>query len=97
MNRAGALLFFNDRNGFINYSAYGLPMEVRNIVEDKEGRMWVGTMDGLISFDGNFSNVSDIKFEAYRGRMRRLMLIVMYANYIKTVRILYGPVSLVED
>lgn len=33
--------------------------------------MWVGTMDGLISFDGNFSNVSDIKFEAYRGRMRR--------------------------
>ncbi len=69
--QGGSITFFNDRNGFINYSAYGLPMEVRNIVEDKEGRMWVGTMDGLISFDGNFSNVSDIKFEAYRGRMRR--------------------------
>lgn len=71
LNEQGeAVTFFNDRNGFVDYSAYGLPMEVRNIVEDNAGRMWVGTMDGLISFDGNFNNVSEIKFETYRGRIR---------------------------
>jgi len=41
-------------------------MEVRNIVEDKNGRIWVGTSDGLMSFDGNFSNPDNIEFEIYR-------------------------------
>lgn len=66
----GTVTFFNERNGFINNSAYGLPMEVRNIVEDREGRIWVGTVDGLLSFDGNFRHVSEVQFETYRSRIR---------------------------
>lgn len=41
-------------------------MEVRNMVEDEEGRIWVGTMDGLMSFDSNFSAPDEIVFETYR-------------------------------
>ena len=39
----------------IRDSAYGLYMEVRTMTEDEDGRIWVGTMDGLMSFDGHFT------------------------------------------
>jgi signal transduction histidine kinase/DNA-binding response OmpR family regulator len=43
-------------------------MEVRNMVEDKSGRIWVGTMDGLMSFDSNFDKPEQIKFEIYHKK-----------------------------
>ncbi len=61
------VIFNNKFNSFDNYPKYGLYMEVRNITEDKDGRIWVGTSDGLISFDGNFKNPKEIDFEIYRN------------------------------
>ena len=45
----GEVTFKNKYNGFKNHPTYGLYMEVRNMIEDNDGRMWVGTMDGLMS------------------------------------------------
>ncbi len=67
----GKVSFQNINNGFKNYPGYGLYMEVRNILEDEKGRIWVGTMDGLMSFDSNFDTVDQIKFETYRQKNRR--------------------------
>lgn len=61
----GRLTFYNKQNGFRHYPAYGLYTEVRNIVEDRHGRLWVGTMDGLMSFDSRFKQPSDIRFKTY--------------------------------
>jgi signal transduction histidine kinase/DNA-binding response OmpR family regulator/ligand-binding sensor domain-containing protein len=63
----GQMSFLNSYNSFANYPKYGQYMEVRNITEDREGRFWVGTSDGLMSFDGNFSQPSKIKFEIFRN------------------------------
>ncbi len=63
----GKYVFLNNYNCFVNYPKYGQYMEVRNITEDKNGRMWVGTSDGLMSFDGNFKQPSKINFEIYRN------------------------------
>ena len=41
-------------------------MEVRTMTEDEDGRIWVGTMDGLMSFDGHFTTPEQIQFETYR-------------------------------
>lgn len=62
----GQVTFINKYNGLIQYPPYGLYMEVRNITEDNDGRIWVGTMDGLMSFDSNFKTPAEIKFETYR-------------------------------
>lgn len=62
------VIFRHKRNGFKHYPHYELYTDVRSIAEDRDGRMWVGTTDGLMSFDGNFKNSSDIKFETYRER-----------------------------
>lgn len=62
------VIFRHKRNGFKHYPHYELYTDVRSIAEDRNGRMWVGTTDGLMSFDGNFKNSSDIKFETYRER-----------------------------
>ena len=59
--------FKNKFNSFENYPKYGLYMEVRNITEDKSGRIWVGTSDGLMSFDSHFKNPAKINFEIYRN------------------------------
>ncbi len=67
----GKVIFRNIHNGFKNYPAYGLYMEVRNIIEDEDGRIWVGTMDGLMSFDNNFDAVEHIQFEIYRQKGKR--------------------------
>lgn len=68
----GKVRFKNKFNSFRNYPKFGLYMEVRNITEDRNGRIWVGTSDGLMSFDGNFKNPDDIKFEIYRNDKRIL-------------------------
>lgn len=65
----GKIEFKNKFNSFENYPKYGLYMEVRNITEDKDGRIWVGTSDGLMSFDSNFKNPERIGFEIYRNEM----------------------------
>lgn len=64
----GKIVFLNKFNCFKKYPSYGLYLEVRNIVEDNEGRIWVGTTDGLMSFDGNFSSPEQIQFETYRNQ-----------------------------
>lgn len=63
---AGDVTFKNKYNGFKHYPPYGLYLEVRNITEDENGRIWVGTTDGLMSFDGNFNSPEEIIFETYR-------------------------------
>jgi signal transduction histidine kinase/DNA-binding response OmpR family regulator/ligand-binding sensor domain-containing protein len=63
----GQISFKNKFNSFDRYPRYGLYMEVRNITQDKQGRIWVGTTDGLMSFDGTFANPSQIDFEIYRN------------------------------
>lgn len=62
----GVTIFKHKYNGLKQYPSYGLYMEVRTMTEDKDGRIWVGTMDGLMSFDANFKASEDIKFETYR-------------------------------
>ncbi len=52
-------------NSFYDYPNLGQFMEVRTIAEDSTGRIWVGTTNGLMSFDGDFTSSDDIKFETY--------------------------------
>ncbi|KAA6347134.1 Sensor histidine kinase TmoS [termite gut metagenome] len=59
--------FKHKYNGFKQYPSYGLYMEVRNMTENN-GRIWIGTMDGLMSFDINFNVPEDIIFETYRDQ-----------------------------
>ncbi len=63
----GQTLFYHKNNSFHRYPRYGLYMEVRGIVEDRNGRVWVGTSDGLMSFESQFNNPSQINFEIYRN------------------------------
>ena len=63
----GVVSFKNKFNSFVHYPKFGLYMEIRNITEDKEGRIWVGTSDGLMSFDSNFASPEKIDFEIYRN------------------------------
>ena len=60
------ITFANKYNGMHHYPGYGLYMDVRNMVEDSHGRMWVGTIDGLMAFDDNFKNITNLRFETYR-------------------------------
>lgn len=62
----GTTTFINKYSGLKNYPGYGLYMEVRNMAEDAHHRMWVGTIDGLMSFSTDFKRPSDIHFESYR-------------------------------
>ena len=62
----GTTVFKHKYNGLKQYPLYGLYMEVRTMTEDNEGRIWVGTMDGLMSFDSNFNQPEQIQFETYR-------------------------------
>ena len=63
----GQLSFYNKHNGFTHYPVYGLYTEVRNITEDQQGRLWVGTIDGLMSLNGNFNRPQDIQFKTYQN------------------------------
>ena len=64
--RNGKTLFFNRNNEFKDYPKYELYLNVRSITEDADGRLWVGTTDGLISFSGKFKKPQDIHFEIFR-------------------------------
>ena len=63
----GKTVFKHKYNGLKHYPSYGLYMDVRNMVEDNNGRIWVGTMDGLMSFDSHFTAPDKIVFETYRS------------------------------
>lgn len=65
--QGGKVVFYNKYHGMKNYPGYGLYMDVRNLVEDSHARMWVGTMDGLMSFSINFNSLKDLKFQSYRN------------------------------
>ncbi len=58
--------FYNKLNGMTTYPGFGLYLDVRNMVEDADGRMWVGTIDGLMSFDASFRDIRRLRFETYR-------------------------------
>lgn len=64
----GNIMFRHRNNGLKNYPRYDLYLNTRAIAEDKDGQLWVGTTDGLMSLAGTFKNVHDIKFEIYRDR-----------------------------
>jgi len=66
--KGGRVVFRHKGNGLDHYPRYDLYMNTRAIAEDKHGRLWVGTTDGLMSLSGSFGNVRDIKFETYRGQ-----------------------------
>lgn len=66
--RQGRVAFHNKDNDFIRYPKYDLYTNVRSVIEDNHGRMWVGTIDGLISFKNEFGNTRDISFETYRDK-----------------------------
>lgn len=64
----GSVYFISRLNGLKNYPTYGLYLEVRDIVEDKDGRIWVATTDGLMSFRSSFNRPDQINFEVYPTR-----------------------------
>ena len=64
----GRLTFYNKHNGLKHYPSYGLYTEVRNIVEDQDGSLWIGTIDGLMSTSCRFRSPADIVFKTYRDQ-----------------------------
>lgn len=63
----GNISFSSPLNSFTNYPKHGMYLEVRNMVEDDKGRIWVGTSDGLMSFPVDFDDPNSIPFEIYRN------------------------------
>ena len=61
-----AIRFLHKHCGFARYPVYGLYTEVRNIVEDAHGHLWVGTQNGLMSLQTGFMSPSAIDFKTYR-------------------------------
>ncbi len=66
VSQNGKLKFLSKSNSFENYPKSGLYLEVRSITEDKFGRIWMATSDGLLSFKTAFTNPDIIKFDTYR-------------------------------
>lgn len=62
----GRLIFKHKYNSFTNYPEFGQYMEVRNMIEDENGRIWVGTTDGVLSFDVDVTSPAQILFEQYQ-------------------------------
>lgn len=64
INSNGSFRFINAHNNLKGY-----PMErclkARRILCDTQGRLWVGTSNGLLSFDENFHRPEDITFKLY--------------------------------
>jgi len=63
----GRTTFVNKDNGLAGYPKYDSYTSVRSMAEDREGRLWVSTTDGLMSFDASFGSPADIRFETYRS------------------------------
>ena len=61
-----SLTFYHRQHGLNHYPAYGQYTEVRNMAEDKDGRLWVGTIDGLFSLNTQFRQPLEIQFTTYR-------------------------------
>lgn len=61
-------VFYNIYNDLGNYPDYGQYREIRTIVEDDAGRIWIGTTDGLMSLINDFENPKHISFETYRSK-----------------------------
>ena len=40
-------------------------LKARRMLRDAQGRLWVGTSNGLLSFDENFSRPENIAFHLY--------------------------------
>jgi len=70
-NRDGQITFYNKNNGFKHYPAYGLYTEVRNIAEGKDGKIWIGTIDGLMLVDCTSQKPEEIQFTTYRNTPKR--------------------------
>ena len=64
----GGLTFIHKQNGFKHYPTYGLYTETRNIVEDQNGRLWIGTIDGLMSLDSQLKQPGQTHFQTYRDQ-----------------------------
>jgi len=64
----GKVTFYHKHHGFKKYPAYGLYTEVRNIIEDKNGKIWIGTIDGLMQVDSHFKLPEDITFTIFRDK-----------------------------
>ncbi len=62
----GRLIFKHKYNSFSSYPEFGQYMEVRNIIEDENGRIWVGTTDGLLSFNADATSPAQVLFESYQ-------------------------------
>lgn len=62
-----SIRFYHKHRGFRHYPAYGLYTEVRNVVEDAHGCLWVGTQNGLMSLRTDFKQPSAIDFHTYRN------------------------------
>ena len=60
----GSCRFINAHNNLKGY-----PMErclkARRMLRDSQGRLWVGTSNGLLSFDEKFSRPENINFHLY--------------------------------
>jgi signal transduction histidine kinase/CheY-like chemotaxis protein/ligand-binding sensor domain-containing protein/AraC-like DNA-binding protein len=61
----GKFRFINVHTGLKNYPIDRC-MNIRNIREDSQGIIWLGTVNGIVAFDSKFKNLSDIRFYEYR-------------------------------
>ena len=68
-NNGKTPLFYNIYNDFLDYPKFGQYREIRTLVEDSKGRLWIGTTDGLMSLNGDFLQVEKIDFETYRSNI----------------------------
>lgn len=79
--RGDSITFINKFNGMPSYPGFGLYMEVRNMAEDRNGRLWIGTIDGLMSLQTDFRRTADIRLTTYRDNGEMLANSDIYSLY----------------
>lgn len=72
----GKFNFIHPRNGLDKYP-YDRCRNVRDLNIDKEGIMWIATVNGVVAFNSNFKKPSEIIFYEYRKEG-------LYANSLRT-------------